>query len=345
MTTVTRPLFGSLAICKGHCTLDELDVALDAQRDAAPAPPIGQILIDMGSLTPAQVDHLLKEQSGGALPTVVASTDPAPEPPKAVVAPDPAPPAEGKGKALPAKLHEFVGRVLPFLHPHRTYLLLAMLPGLFAIVLPWRLGKNGVWAHGVQGPGWLSFLLLTAAGGWLLAGDRTKALSRTDRWTVLVLGGLAALAGLWKLFSAPEGAVAMGVGIPLAFVSSLLLHGIAWPMRPVDGDPAQAPLGRLKRVWRDLSGRRAKEKAELLERRDALLKSIAEAAVGTPPGADEPEPVKAARQALQAPAGGKPVPGKRERALLRLGRALVDAGTTSQAAEVRALDERLRTFA
>ncbi len=342
MTAVERPLFGSLAICKGHCTLDELDVALDAQRDAAPAPPIGQILVEMGNLTPEQVEALLKEQSGGALPSVVASTAPAPapEPPKAVAASD-----ENKPAALPGRVHALIGRVLPFLHQHRTYLLLAILPGLLAIVLPWRLGKNGVWAHGVQGPGWLSFLLLAAAGGWLLAGDRSKPLSRRDRWTVIALGGLAVLVGLWKLFSAPEWAVAMGVGIPLAFVSALLVPAVAWPMRAVDGDPAASPLGRLKRVWRDLSGRRAKEKAEWLARRDGLLKSIAEAAVAAPAPEGEPEPVKAARQALNAPAGPKPVPGKRERALLRLGRALVDADATSQAAEVRALDERLKTFA
>ena len=337
MMATERPLFGALALCKGHLTHDELHDALDAQRDAAPAPPLGQILVDMGKLTPAQVDALLKEQSGPALPSVEA---PPAAPPAPAAAEAVAPPAESKLKAVLARVHDGIGRLLPFLHPQRTYLLLAALPGLFAIVLGWRLATSGVWVHGVQGPGWLPFLLLAAAGGWALLGDRPRALSRQDRGVILALSGLAVLVCLWKLFSAPAWAMALGVGAPLAFLSALGLQLCVWPMKAVDGDPERSPTARLKSAWGDLSGKRAKRRAEQLARRDTLLKQAGEAALKTAAEAD-PEPVKKARQAVDAP--GKPVPGKRERALLRLGRAAVDAGLADKALaeEVKKFDQVL----
>lgn len=318
MSAPTKPLFGSLALCRGHCSLDELDLALDAQREAAPAPPLGQILVDMGKLTPQDVDALLKEQSG----------EPAAAPPAAA------------GPAIHRRVHEAVARGLPFLHPHRTYALLALLPGLAAIVLGWRLAAGGRWVHGVQGPGWPSFLLLAAAAGWVLLGDRPAALARPDKRVLLGLSGLAAAVGLWKLFVAPAWAVALGAGAPLAFVSALGLHAALWAMKAADGDPARSPLARLKSAWADLTGRRAKARAATMARRDVLLQQIGEAALAAPSAA-EPEPVKKARQAVDAP--GKPVPGKRERALLRLGRAVADAGLAGKAAaeELKALDEVL----
>jgi hypothetical protein len=324
MSAPTKPLFGSLALCRGHCTLDELDVALDAQRDAAPAPPLGQILVDMGKLTPEQVDALLKEQ------TQKIEAVPTPDAPAPI-------PAARRLPELLGRANGTVARLLPFLHPQRTYALLAILPGLLAVVLAWRLAKNGQWVHGVQGPGWPAFLLLAAAGGWALLGDRPRALSRQEKTALLGLSGLAAALGLWKLFAAPAWAMAMGVGAPLAFLSALALHACVWPMKAVDGDPARTPVARLRTAWAELTGRRAKERAAKVARRDALLKQIGEASLKATSDAD-PEPVRKARQAVDAP--GKPVPGKRERALLRLGRAAADAGLADKtlADELKALD-------
>ena len=42
---------------------------------------------------------------------------------------------------------------------------------------------------------------------------------------------------------------AMGVGLPLAFLSALALHACVWPMKAVDGDPARTPVARLRTAW------------------------------------------------------------------------------------------------
>jgi hypothetical protein len=399
-STPDRPLFGSLVLCKGYCSLDELDVALDVQREADPPVRLGEVLIDMGKLTPEQVKMLLGLQGvtpavarlvqesgpplfpetrtlptgerfkigdvvlrteGMTLEIVPASAqrpapvqasmdeDTDPVPLFAVEEPAPAPPPAPTAAAAPAgddrrqllaRAHEAVAKLLPFLHPHRTYALLAALPGLIAIVLPWRLATTGRWVYGVQGPGWLTFLLTAAAGGYLLLGDRAKPLSKGDKTALLSLSGLALLVSLWKLFSAPEWAMAMGAGIPLAMISAALTQLAAWPMKAVEGDRARTPLARLTRGWGELSGKGVKEKAERAARRDLLLKQAGEAALAKP-GASDPDPVVKARQAVDAP--GKPVPGKRERAILRLGRAAVDAGVADKALaeEVKALDQVL----
>lgn len=378
--TSDRPLFGSLALSKGLCTLDELDVALDAQRGSDPRIPLGQVLLDMGKLTPEQVKTLLALQ--GVTPAVArlvqeagpaldARVVPAGErlkigdvvlraegmsieivptstltPSTATVLPPPAasaveaPPLEApRAKRIFAVAHETVGKILPFLHPHRTYALLAALPGLVALVLPWRLFGNGVWSYGVQGPGWVTFLLTASAAGLLLLGDRPRAISRGEKIGVLALSGLALLLSLWKLFSAPDGATAMGLGIPLALISAALLQLVAWPMKAVEGDPARSAWARVKGGLGELTGKRAQERTGKMARRDALLKQAGEAALASTSDAD-PDPVKKAREAVDAP--GKPIPGKRERAILRLGRAAVDAGLAETLAEeVRALDASL----
>src|SRR5687768_17454080 len=67
-STPDRPLFGSLVLCQGFCSLDELDVALDVQREADPPVRLGEVLVDMGKLTPEQVKSLLALQ--GVTPAV-----------------------------------------------------------------------------------------------------------------------------------------------------------------------------------------------------------------------------------------------------------------------------------
>ena len=393
-STPDRPLFGSLVVCRGLCTLDELDVALDVQRECDPPVRLGEVLVDMGKLTPEQVKSLLTLQgvtpavarlvqesgpplfpetrtlppgerfkigdvvlrsegmtleivpvsaisaSTAATAVVVAPSTSASTTAMPAVDPTPAPPDESKNGRIFGKAHEAVAKILPFLHPHRVYVLLAALPGLLAIVLPWRVATTGRWVYGVQGPGWLTFLLTATACGYLLLGDRTKPISKGDKIAVLSLSGLALLLSLWKLFSAPEWAMAMGIGIPLALISAALAQLATWPMKAVEGAPDRTPLARLKRGWGELSGKGAKVKAERAARRDVLLKQAGEAAL-TSPAETDPEPVKTARKAVDAP--GKPIPGKRERAILRLGRAAIDAGTAEKALaeEVKALDHAL----
>ena len=84
--TSDRPLFGSLALCKGLCTLEELDVALDAQKSSDPRIPLGQVLVDMGKLTAEQVQSLVALQGvSPAVARLVQEAGPALE--KRVVAP------------------------------------------------------------------------------------------------------------------------------------------------------------------------------------------------------------------------------------------------------------------
>lgn len=235
--------------------------------------------------------------------------------------------------------HARVGRLLPFEHPQRSYVLAATLPGFAALVLPWRLGANGVWTHGIQGPGWITFLLTSFVAGGLLLGDLPRPLSRAEKKGVLVLSGLALLLSLWKIFSSPSSAIALGVGAPLALVSAALVQLVTWPMRAVDGDPQRSAWARVRRGLEELGGRRSKERMEKRTRLDLLLQLAGEAALSPIDG--EPEPVTKAREALHAP--GQPVPGKHERALARLGRAAVDAGIAEPRLleEVRALDRSL----
>ena len=93
MVTQTDLRFGALALKNGFASETDIDFALETQREVSNegmAPMLGEILLDMGSLTPEKVNALLVEQN--VLRTGVSDAPaPAPEAPPA------AEPARGPG--------------------------------------------------------------------------------------------------------------------------------------------------------------------------------------------------------------------------------------------------------
>src|SRR5258706_317520 len=64
MVTSSTLHFGALAVQNGYASSSEIEVALEAQRDGHEVPlKLGEILQEMGTLTPSQVSSLLDTQS------------------------------------------------------------------------------------------------------------------------------------------------------------------------------------------------------------------------------------------------------------------------------------------
>lgn len=406
---MARELFGALAVRKGYASESEVDLALEVQKsDPESSTRIGEILVQMGSLTAEKVDAVLADQVPS--PPVQPWLKPAPlllrqragaplrvngEPitaerllrtgdrldaggaefeiegdvrlvPSAAVAPDPVPaqasvtPASPPAQSRPSPLKRVdavVARLLPSIHNHRKYLVLAMAPGLLALLLPWRLAKETRWVYGLQGPGWPTVLMTALALGVVVFGARGKALRPADRGVVLGATGLALLLSLWKLFAPPDWAMAMGLGLPLALLSAIAGHGAAWACRAEAGPADDTAVGRLMRSVRDMSGRRAKEKGDLMDRRDELLRQLGDAALEAG-GVDGPDAASARKAKDEAEAAKKlsgpsartalkTAEGKLRRALQKLGRRVVDQdlaldGRQLPSGEIRQLDGRIR---
>lgn len=116
-----------------------------------------------------------------------------------------------------------------------------------------------------------------------------------------------------------------------------------------------------KRLFRDVTGKRAKEKAAAIERRDALLRELAQAALQAGfagPEADSARKAQAAGEEAEKKAGGKASAGqavaakgatklardKADRALFKLGRTFLEKGgaDAAKADELRALDAAIK---
>jgi hypothetical protein len=113
---------------------------------------------------------------------------------------------------------------------------------------------------------------------------------------------------------------------------------------------------KLKRLFRDVTGKRAKEKAAASERRDQLLVEIAQAALAAGASGSEADSARKAAEGLEAAkkqtgaaakAAVKNAEAKHRRALLKLGRTLADkegapASEAAKAVEVKALDAKIK---
>jgi len=113
---------------------------------------------------------------------------------------------------------------------------------------------------------------------------------------------------------------------------------------------------KLKRLYRDVTGKRAQEKAEALERRDVLLLEIAQAALAAGAAGPEAESVKKAAEGVEAAkkqtgaavkAAVKNAEAKHKRALLKVGRTVVDKGAAAESQkarveEVKDLDAKIK---
>lgn len=109
-----------------------------------------------------------------------------------------------------------------------------------------------------------------------------------------------------------------------------------------------------KRLFRDVTGKRAKEKAAAIERRDALLKEFAAAAFQSGfagPEAEAAAKAKAAAEEAEKKTGvaargaSKLARDKADRALFKLGRTAAEKGAIAEAAkveELRALDAAIK---
>ena len=394
---MAKNLFGVLAVRKGLVTESEVDVALEAQRDdGGPKHRIGEILVDMGTLTPDSVKRVLEDQDAGsptsrlrqqsgpsirvngdlvagsrtlkagdrvdvgaavfavegelevhatAEPPTASTTEMPTAPPPPIAAATEAPKEPAKPSVF-ARADAVFARVLPAIHNHRKYLALALLPGLLALVLPWRLAAEERWIFGIQGPGWPTFLLTAFALAFALLGPRPKALLKPEKILILSLTGLALLLSLWKLFFPPAYALAMGIGLPLAALSAIAATLSAALADAQPGVMADTAFGLAK----NLGGKKQKEKAAATERRDELLRQVGEVALETKGG--PPADLEAAAKAKTALDGAKgpalkPAEAKLRRALLKLGRIIVDQnlaldGRTLPTAEVKDLDLKLK---
>src|SRR5262245_18087600 len=66
MESQTDLRFGALAVKNGFASESDVEVALEAQRESSGegmAPPLGEILRDMGALTPERINALVVEQN------------------------------------------------------------------------------------------------------------------------------------------------------------------------------------------------------------------------------------------------------------------------------------------
>jgi hypothetical protein len=140
----------------------------------------------------------------------------------------------------------------------------------------------------------------------------------------------------------------------------------AAPPEPVKAEASAAPDGlkeklkaasargweKLKRLFRDVTGKRAKEKAAAIERRDALLRELAETALAGGAAGPEAEAARKAKAAadeaekktgVAAKNAAKLAREKADRALFKLGRATAEKGADpAKLEELRALDAKVK---
>jgi hypothetical protein len=266
-----------------------------------------------------------------------------------------------------ALLDRLASRLLPRLHNHRKYILALAGLGLVAIVLPWRIAKNGNTVIGLQGPGWLTFWLLGVSAGCAALMRVARPIGRIE-WIVMASSsGAAFLAGLWKFALPPTYAAGRGVGLYLTLVSAAGVHAVLWLIRgssspavAEDGasEPAAFKLARWgHRIFRDMTGKSAQEKAAQIQQRDDLLQEIGRAALAAKIEGLEADLARDAvgkHAAADAAAGSdmkaramlKAAEGKAKRALGKLGRHAVDKGFAlpdgeAKVSELRALEEKI----
>lgn len=254
-----------------------------------------------------------------------------------------------------------VARVLPALHPQRTYVLAGAAMGAVALALPWRIAANGATVLGLQGPGWPTVLLSLVPVGLVLATRATEPFTRAERFACTAASGLALLVVLWKIALPPAYATARGVGLWGSLLSTLAILAAGVFARsggagaPADGTPT---LG--ARLFRGLitfagnvSGRRARELTAALEQRDALLRKLGEAALDAHATLPEAAAAIQAREALQkAEKEGVDVrtraaDHKTKRAFAKLAQRVLESGAAPPGqdafvADLRAVEARIR---
>ena len=440
--------FGALAVANGYASTSEIELALEAQKEG-PAfesetpPKLGEILVEMGTLTPEQIKSVLDAQAklreaekapvvkfeeiqpaalvqeaGPALavndepltgPRTLKAGDrlkagdllfrfsgesieivpkqdklddsstslgipaiPAPEPtpaepPKPEVPAAPRPRLSEKILPVLRAIDGVVAKLPPAIHTQRKYVLATALLTWIAFILPWRIAGNGNSVLGIQGPGWLTFLLSLVPVGCTLFSRPGDPFTKVERIAASSAAALALAIGILKVIFPPAYATSRGFGLWMGVVATaLLLAAAAFARAGGTGSATDAPtLG--MRLWKKLSaalgsmsGKRAKELNAALEQRDALLRRIGEAALETHKDLPEAAAAIQARETLQkadqeaadpktasvkAKAGQKAADAKAKRALAKLAQKAIDGGFPAQEAaiaELRAAEARIK---
>src|SRR5262245_5120019 len=300
-------------------------------------------------------------------------------PPAPVPAAESAPPAAAEAPAPPKpKLSEkilpvlrsidgVVAKIPPTLHTQRKYVLVAALLGWIAFLLPWRIAGNGNSVLGIQGPGWLTALLAFIPVACTLFSRPGDPFTKVERAAATAASGLALLIGIVKFFWAPSYATGRGVGLYLGIVSAICLV-LASAFARAGGAAAATDAPTLgMRLWKKLSGflgsvsgKRAKELQEAMERRDGLLRQIGEAALEAHKDLPEAAAAIQAREALQkadqeiadpktgtvkAKAAQKAADAKSKRAFAKLAQKVIDGGIAGQEAaiaDLRAAEAKIK---
>lgn len=281
------------------------------------------------------------------------------------------------------------------IHVQRRWFLLAGAAGFVSPFLPWtRVAAQGSTLGVRSALGILALVLFAGVVALALLRDRSKPLDRPFLLGLLGATSLAALLGIVKLVAlALDPAASAGLGVPLAILAGLsppvalwftrtpLPIAITWGGRPAPATPGPGVWARIRggavragettvRVFKGLSGRRARERAEVAGRRDALLQQLGAAALQAAVQGPEADSARKAAEALRAAkerfekVGKETSPrdlliaksdlkwaeARNERALRKLGRLAVTRAAGGDVAppgvaEVRELDAKLEDSA
>jgi hypothetical protein len=367
---------GALAVKNGFAGDDEVEMALEAQKGASgeegPPAKIGQILIEMGTLSPQQVEALLAAQArlrqGNGHPVAPPDKEAVKEAADVVKQAAAAAAVEG-AQALDRSL----SKVAPGIHNQRKYILAAAAAGVVSCLLPWKFVVNAGSVLGVADWGVFTLVMYALAGAAALLGNRGEAIILMHRAGVFVPAALGFAAAACRfLYVWLNYNLDVLIGLYLAVPAGAgIIATLVFTKPPADATPGTAPqkiFDRLRRLFRDMSGKRAKERTEAAAKRDVLLRQIGEAALRAGAGGEEAESAFKAQEAFEAirkkypelgdstsgtkskgsRAGAaatkdlmraktelKSAQGRLDRALQKLGRHAADAGVAPEGEEAR----------
>jgi hypothetical protein len=295
----------------------------------------------------------------------------APDAPAAEKAPDapPKPSFASKVRPLLRAADGQVARVIPWVHPQRKYVLAAALVAAIAFVLPWRIASNGNSVLGIQGAGWIPFLLTLVPVALTLLSRPGEPFTKVERVASSGSAGLALLILLALFLFPPSYAKARGIGLSLSILSVAAVLASGAVARAGGSAPAADVPTLGARLWKkfsglfgNVSGRRARELHAAIEQRDTLLRKIGEAALEAHAGLPEGEAALQAQAALEkaekdlgdpaaasvrAKAAQKAADAKAKRAFAKLALRALEGGLAlegqdSAIAELRAIDATIK---
>jgi hypothetical protein len=331
--------FGGLLLQNGFASLDQVGVALQSQRIAhGPPPPIGEILVGMGTLDVQQCGAILMAQrrlrgveavgeldyETRILPALVAEPGARPEPQGWLIQET----GDDLGNLFPLATRSILGRLpehdvaVPDMAASRDHAVIEYSPAARRHIITDSDSRNGTFLNGAQ-------LIRPHA---LLPGDCIQIGSTIFRY---VAGG--------------------GIGGGHTTIVSRLgqdaaktARGVASRALPLLRSAASAAGDTARRL---LPSRRTRHEV-LVERRDLLLDRLGRAALASDPSSPQATDVDRAQSKLdEMRRGGEPTvvrwaERRLQESIRRLGRAVVDrgpapSGTMSTIVEVRELDSEI----